>query len=448
MFVAFLNNQPLSFMSNQTATATPPVAAQRNNYTQAMIIIATLFFIFGFVTWLNSVLIPFLKQACELTDTVAYLVAFAFYISYVVMAIPSSLILKKIGFPRGMSLGLLTIAVGSIIFIPAAQMRSYPLFLVGLFTQGAGLALLQTASNPYITILGPIESAAKRISIMGICNKVAGIIGILVLVKLLFSDTEAVSAKIDTLTGAAREAELDLLAGRLVMPYAIMAGVLVLLAVFVRKSNLPEINQEEDASAETGGSDKYGRKSVFDIPYLLLGVLSIFLYVGVEVLAIDTLALYGEYTGLAKDVASHLAIYCLFAFGVGYLLGVSLVPKVISQKNALMICAILGIVFTAGALLTSGMTSIVFIILLSFAHSLMWPGIWPLAINKLGRFTKTGSALLVMGIGGGAILPLVYGGLVDSMGGDRQLPYAIMIPCYLVILYFAASGHKKGLPAS
>lgn len=433
-------------MSNQTATAAP-VAAQRNNYAQAMVIIAALFFIFGFVTWLNSVLIPFLQQACELTETVAYLVTFAFYISYVVMAIPSSVILKKIGFPKGMSLGLLIIAVGSIIFIPAAQMRSYPLFLVGLFTQGTGLALLQTASNPYVTILGPIESAAKRISIMGICNKVAGIIGIFVLAKLLFSDTEAVSAKISTLVGAEREAELDLLASRLVMPYGIMAVVLILLAVFVRRSHLPEINQEEETAGEAGGADKYGRKSVFNVPYLMLGVLSLTMYVGVEVLAIDSLTNYGTYVGLAKDVASHLAIYCLFAFGIGYLLGVALVPKYLSQKNALMICAILGLVFTAGALLTSGMTSIVFIILLSFAHSLMWPGIWPLAINKLGRFTKTGSALLVMGIGGGAILPLIYGAMVDAMGGDRQIPYAIMIPCYLVILYFAVAGHKKGLPS-
>ncbi len=220
MFVAFLNNQPLSFMSNQTAAAAPPAAAQRNNYTQAMVIIAALFFIFGFVTWLNSVLIPFLQQACELTETAAYLVTFAFYVSYVVMAIPSSVILKKIGFPKGMSLGLLIIAVGSLIFIPAAQMRSYPLFLVGLFTQGTGLALLQTASNPYVTILGPIESAAKRISIMGICNKLAGIIGIFVLAKLLFSDTEAVSAKINTLVGAEREAELDLLASPWYCPTA------------------------------------------------------------------------------------------------------------------------------------------------------------------------------------------------------------------------------------
>lgn len=430
-------------MTDKTAT----VAAPRGNTTQAMAIIATLFFIFGFVTWLNSVLIPFLKQACELTDFAAYLVAFAFYISYFVMAIPSSLILKKIGFPKGMSLGLLTIAVGSVIFIPAAQMRSYPVFLFGLFVQGTGLALLQTASNPYVTILGPIESAAKRISIMGICNKVAGMIGIFVLVKLLFSDTQHISDKINSLTGAAREAELDLLASRLIAPYAVMAVVLLLLAFFVRKAHLPEINQEDEVATEEGAADQYGRTSVFQIPYLMLGVLCIFLYVGVEVLAIDSLALYGEYTGLAKDVASNLSIWCLIAFTVGYLIGVVAIPKYLPQKNALIICAVLGVVFTVGALTTSGNISILFIILLSFAHSLMWPGIWPLAINKLGKFTKTGSALLIMGIAGGAILPLIYGAIVDSVGGDRQMPYLLMIPCYLYILYFAASGHKKGLPA-
>lgn len=430
-------------MNVKLASAAPP----RGNYGQAMAIIAALFFIFGFVTWLNSVLIPFLQQACELTPFAAYLVTFAFYISYFVMAFPSSLILKKIGFPAGMSVGLLTIAVGSLIFIPAAMTRSYPVFLFGLFVQGTGLALLQTASNPYVTIIGPIESAAKRISIMGICNKIAGIVGILVLVNLLFSDTKEISEKISTLVGQAREDELDLLASRLIPPYAIMAVVLVLLALFVRKAHLPEVNQEEEVTSATGQIvDPYGRTSVFDIPYLILGAFCIFVYVGVEVLAIDTLAMYGQYSGLAKDVAGNLGIYSLIAFGVGYLIGVSAVPKIISQKNALIACAVLGMVFTAGALLTTGFTSIVFIILLSFAHSLMWPGIWPLAINKLGRFTKTGSALLVMGIAGGAVLPLVYSALVKAIGGNEQLGYAILIPCYLYILYFAASGHKQGLP--
>lgn len=280
---------------------------------------------------------------------------------------------------------------------------------------------------------------------MGICNKIAGMIGILVLVELLFNDTKHISEKINALTGAAKEAELDLLASRLITPYAIMAVVLLLLAFMVRKAHLPEINQEEEVTTDAAVTD--GRTSVFQVPYLMLGVLCIFLYVGVEVLAIDTLALYGEYTGLAKDIAGKLSIWCLVAFTIGYLIGVVAVPKYIKQKHALMACAILGIIFTVGALVTKGNVSIAFIILLSFAHSLMWPGIWPLAINKLGRFTKLGSALMIMGIAGGAILPLVYGAIVDSIGGDRQIAYLIMIPCYLYILYFAAAGHKKGLPA-
>ncbi|UYQ91605.1 sugar MFS transporter [Chitinophaga horti] len=428
-------------MTSKTATS----GANAGGYKQAMFIIGMLFFIFGFVTWLNSVLIPFLKQACELTDLQAFFVTFAFYISYFVMAIPSSGILKRIGFTKGMSLGLITMAIGSLIFVPAAQLRTFPLFLLGLFVQGTGLALLQTASNPYVTILGPIESAAKRISIMGICNKIAGMTGILVLGKLLFSDTNELSEKIKGLTGVELENELDLLASRVIIPYLIMAGVLLLLAFMVRKSNLPEINTEEEEKPTVSNVDSYGRTSVFQIPYLMLGVLCLFLYVGVEVLAIDSLTLYGEYNGISKDVANNFGIYSLIGFTVGYIIGIITIPKYMSQKTGLVISAILGVVFTIGALLTTGITSIAFMILLSFAHSLMWPGIWPLAINKLGRFTKLGSALLIMGIAGGALLPLVYGALADATG-NRQLPFAIMIPCYLYILYFAVAGHKKGLP--
>ena len=242
-----------------------------------MIIIGALFFIFGFVTWLNSVLIPFLKQACELTDFQAYFVTLAFYISYFVMAIPSSGILKKTGFAKGMSIGLFVMAIGSLIFIPAAQIRSYPLFLIGLFIQGTGLTLLQTASNPYVTILGPIDSAAKRISIMGICNKVAGMIGIFILVELLFSDTKTLSAKIETLSGAALANELDILASRVIVPYVIMAIILAALALMILKAHLPEIDPEEEEEKGSGDiSIATGKRSVFDFPHLVLGVLCIF----------------------------------------------------------------------------------------------------------------------------------------------------------------------------
>jgi glucose/galactose transporter len=405
-----------------------------------MIIIGALFFIFGFITWLNSVLIPFLKQACELTDFQAYLVTFAFYISYFVMAIPSSAILKKTGYAKGMSIGLGIMAVGSLIFIPGALARSYPIFLLGLFVQATGMTLLQTASNPYITILGPIESAAKRISIVGICNKIAGMIGIVILVKVLFSDTKAVSERIASLTGAALATELDALAARVIVPYVIMAIVLGGLALMILKAHLPEVNQEDDATST--GNEAKGKSSVFDFPHLILGVICIFAYVGVEVIAIDTIGLYGQYMGFDLDVAGTLGSYSLAALIVGYLLGIVVIPKYLKQRNALVWSAILGFVFAVAALLTQGTTSIIFIVLLSFSHALMWPSIWPLAIDKLGPFTKTGSALLIMGICGGALLPLVYGALADST--NRQHAYLITLPCYLYILYFAVKGYRVG----
>jgi len=415
----------------------------KKNFAFAISIIGGLFFIFGFVTWLNSVLIPFLKQVCHLTNFQAYFVTLAFYISYTVMAIPASAILRRTGFTKGMSVGLITMAVGSLIFIPAAQTRSFPVFLIGLFAQGAGLTLLQTASNPYITILGPIESAAKRISIMGICNKVAGMIGIFVLNNLLFSDTQTLSKKIESLSGTELAAELDILASRLIVPYIIMAIVLVGLAIMIQKAHLPEVNTEQEVTNQEEEVNLKGRTSALEFPYLMLGVLCIFVYVGVEVIAIDTLSLYGQYQGFDLNTAGKFAIYSLIALTVGYMLGIILIPKYLSQRIALIICATLGFIFTILALISTGWLSIAFIVLLSFAHALMWPSIWPLAINKLGRFTKTGSALLIMGIAGGALLPLLYGALADS--SNRQIAYWIILPCYVYILFYAARGYKIGL---
>jgi MFS transporter, FHS family, L-fucose permease len=423
-------------------TITTSTTAQKS-YTGPMIIIGALFFIFGFITWLNSVLIPFLKQACQLTDFQAYFVTLAFYISYFVMAIPSSVILRGIGFAKGMSVGLAVMAIGSLIFIPAALVRSYPIFLVGLFAQGTGLTLLQTASNPYVTILGPIESAAKRISIMGICNKVAGMIGILVLVGLLFSDTQTLSAKIQSLSGAELEAELDILVSRIIMPYVVMTLVLAGLAIMILRAHLPEINPEND---EDDTNQSTGKNSVFAFPHLVLGVVCIFVYVGVEVIAIDTIGLYGQHQGFDLNTASKFGIYSLIALTAGYLIGIVIIPKYISQKIALLTSALLGLVFVIAALFTEGSISIGFIVLLSFANALMWPSIWPLALDSLGKFTKTASALMIMGVVGGAILPLVYGALADS--SDRQIAYWITIPCYLYISFYAAIGHKVGKAAT
>ena len=411
---------------------------KKNSYVFNLSIIGLLYFVFGFVTWLNSLLIPFLKTACQLPDSQAYWVTFAFYISYFVMSIPSSAILKRTGFARGMSLGLIVMAIGSILFLPAASSRNYLLFLVGLFIQGTGLALLQTAVNPYVTILGPIESAAKRMSIMGLFNKCAGMIGILLISSVLFSGMDALSAKIQTLSGAELEAELAVLASRIQMPYIIITVLLCLLALMIALARLPEVKNEDE------NSETKQERSIFKIPYLWLGVLTLFLYVGVEVIAIDTLGLYAVSQGISEDIAPKLGTFSLIALTVGYIIGIILVPKHISQSQALSVSAILGFVFAIGALVSSGTTSIVFIILLSFAHAMMWPGIWPLAIDKLGSHTALGSAFLIMAIAGGAVLPLCYGQLVDCFDGNRHLPYIITLPCYAMILYYSVWGHKIG----
>lgn len=420
-----------------------PASVQRNN-TTAILIIGFLFFIFGFVTWLNGSLIQFLKLACQLEDTQAFFVTFAFYIAYFFLSIPSSYILKKTGFKNGMALGLLVMAIGAVVFIPAAQNRSFGFFLTGLFIQGMGLALLQTASNPYISIVGPIESAAKRISIMGICNKVAGMISPLILSAVLLSNATELETQINNAASVAeKEGLLNELASRVINPYIVLASILAVLAFLLMKSPLPEIDVDKE---ETQGAAT-GKTSVTQYPHLMLGVLCIFLYVGAEVMAGDAIGIYGGEIGIPLDETKNFTTFTLGAMLVGYVVGIFTIPKVISQQTALKLSAILGIVFTIAVYLTSGYTAITFIALLGLANALMWPAIFPLAIDGLGRFTKIGSALLVMGIAGGAVVPLIYATLKDKDGMNlsNHLAFFIcMLPCYLYILYYSVKGFKAG----
>ncbi|WP_256013580.1 sugar MFS transporter [Desertivirga xinjiangensis] len=406
-----------------------------------IVIIGALFFVFGFVTWLNGTLIPFLQLACELNTSQALLVTFAFYMAYFFLAIPSSFILKKTGFKNGMSLGLFVMAIGALIFVPAAMVRTFPLFLVGLFVQGMGLSLLQTASNPYIAVVGPIESAAKRISIMGICNKIAGALSPLVLSALVLKGAQAIENQLTTITDPAqKEILLSDLAHRVIMPYIIIAAVLIVLALLVRYSSLPEINTDQDDIDESGAVVA-PKSSIFKYKNLNLGVICLFLYVGVEVMAGDVIGTYGKSLGMSLDQTKIFTSYTLASMVVGYIIGIIAIPKYVKQEQALLISAIVGVAFTIAAYLTTGFTSIAFIALLGLANSLMWPAIFPLAIKGLGKYTKLGSALLVMGIAGGAILPQIYASLEESMGTQPAFLWS-MLPCYLYILYYAVSGHK------
>jgi glucose/galactose transporter len=442
------------------SAAISPQPRDRGRYILSVSIIGLFFFIFGFVTWLNGILIPYLRIACELTDFQALFVAFAFYISYTVMALPSSWVLKKTGFRSGMMVGLWVMAAGTLLFVPAALTRTFGIFLLGLFVLGTGLAILQTASNPYITIIGPRETAARRISIMGICNKLAGAIAPLILAYFILHDGDEFVKSLTGMDAESRSLALDGLARRVINPYLVMTAILFILGLFIRKAPLPEVEAEQDSDADNDYASS--RTSIFGFPHLILGVATLFFYVGVEVIAGDTIIRYGQAIGVPLESAKNFTSLVLIAMVVGYIMGILLIPKVISQRIALAWSAILGMVFT---LLVVFMPSdarftfpfidlmtlqpvdlvlpytILFVGLLGLANALVWPAIWPLAIHDLGKFIKTGSALLIMGIAGGAILPLVWGGL--AVLWSPQQAYWIALPCYLFILWFALSGYKK-----
>ena len=354
------------------------------------------------------------------------------------MSVPSGWFLEYLGYKKGMVAGLIIMAVGSLLFVPAALTRTYGLFLTGLFIQGAGMALLQTASNPYVTILGPIESAAKRISIMGICNGVAGVIAPAILGFITLNGADEIVEKITKMSIAEKSLELDSLASRVILPYILIMIGLLLLSIYLYFSNLPDIDaEEENAIVDDGGADK---TNIFQFPHLLLGVLAIFLYTGVEVIAGNTIISYGVFLDIPIATSKFFSSFTIFAMLVGYVIGIITIPKYLTQMNALIISAVLGLLFALGAIFTQGFLSVMFIGLLGLANSLMWPSIWPLAITELGRFTKIGSSMMVMAISGAGVIPLLYGRIADIT--TPKTAYWVVIPIYLYVLFYARSGHK------
>ena len=406
-----------------------------------MLIIATLFFIFGFVTWLNGSLIPFLKVICELNEFEALFVTFAFYIAYTVMALPMAVVLEKTGYKKGMALGLVVMAIGALLFIPAAKTAAFGIFLTALFTLGTGLTILQTASNPYIVLVGPIESAAMRISIMGLINKGAGVLAPIVFTALIFVDIQVG----DSLSSVDKAT----LAAELVKPYIVMASLLLVLALFVWFSSLPEIEFDD--------KDPYDNENIFGFPRVVLGAVALFFYVGIEVIAGDTIGLYAQSIGMQN--ATALTSYTMAFMVLGYIIGVLFIPKYLSQERALTFSALSGIVLLLGVAFSSRTdttlssylwgwsgvmllpNSIFFVALLGLANALVWPTIWPLALEDLGKHTAKGSALLIMSIAGGALLPLAFGRIAQTLG-NMQEAYLFGILCYLVILLYALKWHK------
>ena len=420
----------------------------------AIAIIAGLFFIFGFITWVNGALIPFMKTINELTEAQSYLVASASYISFVVMALPASYLLRKMSYRKGMSIGLFIMALGALVFIPAAEARTYWIFLAGIFVQGTGMTVLQTAANPYITILGPIESGAKRIAIMGIANKVAGALGSVIFGAILLNGIDEVKNVISQVSAEEKTWLLDQMADSVFVPYLVMAAVLFVLGLLIRRAPLPNVEAEASIEEETQSGEK---KTIFQYPHLWFGMLTLFVYVGAEVIAGDTIIAYGLALGISAVKAKFFTTFTLMAMVATYALGVVLIPKYLSQTKALQISAALGLVLTGCILSTTGFTSVLFVAALGIANALVWPAVWPLTLKGLGKHTKTAAALLIMAVSGGAIIPPLYGRLVDS--GKEALidsgleaadalalaakeSYYILIPCYAVIFVFAVWGQR------
>ena len=398
-------------------------------------------YILGLVSWVNSILVPYFKVACDLkTGFQSYLVTFAFYIAYLVMTIPAALLLNRTGLKKGGVIGLLILALGALLFWPAALTRTYGLFLLALFTMGTALAILQTVANPFVTIIGPEESAARRISVMGVCNKFAGIIAPLVFAALVIRPQDKTTMDLigqGSLTGQAKEAALDELVRGVIPPYIVLAILLVIFAFVFRYSALPDINPGRDNLSSSEGTD---RKSIFSYPYLILGVVALFAHVGSQQITISTIISYAQSLGMDLDAAKLFPSYTLGCILVGYLIGIITIPKYLSQQTALLICTITGLVLSILVLAFPPKASIWFLVLLGIPNSLIYAGIWPLAIKGLGRWTNLGSSLLVMALCGNAIMSLLYGLEADRLG--EHAAYWLLIPCFVYMIFYAVYGHK------
>jgi glucose/galactose transporter len=411
------------------------------SYYYPLTIIGILFFVFGFLTWVNGILIPYFQICLELTNFQASLVAFAAYIAYFVMALPSAYILKFTGYRKGIVLGLVIMAVGTVLFVPAAYTRTYSVFLTGLFITGSGLALLQTAANPYVAIIGPIESTAQRIGFMGLANKIAGVLSLSLLGSIFLFNADDIIASVSQATAAEKADILDAYALKIVNPYIIITVILLLLAVMIYFSKMPEINESESEATDIESQEK-SKSSVFQYPHLVVGVLALFFAAACEVIPIDSVIIYSRALGIPIEEARHFSTYTLYAMLAGYIASTILIPKYLSQSKALQACAWLGIALTIGAYLSSGIISIICLILMGFGAAMLWGTIWGLSLRELGKHTKIGSAMLLMSVIGGGIFPVLFGGLIDKNQSYPQNSVLLLLPCYLVLLFFSVKGHR------
>lgn len=396
---------------------------QKNNYLFPLAIIGLFFFSIGFALGINSYLMPVLKNAMHISGAASSLLLAATFIPFLLFGIPATHCIRLIGYKRTMALSFAIFAVAFALFILAAKQNSLTWFLIASFVSGAANAVLQASVNPYVTILGPLDSAARRISCMGISNKLAWPVTTLFITLVIgkgIGDTQL---------------------SDLYMPFTIIIAIFLLLGVIALLAPLPDVKAAgEDESDTTTASNSYadGKTSILQFPHLLLGCLALFLYVGVETISLATATGYAQSLGLEGDNYGFIPSVGMI---VGYVCGVIFIPCYLSQAAAMRICAIIALVGSiAVAVVPNPVFSVCCIFLMALGCSLMWPALWPLAMADLGKFTKAGSSLLTMAIAGGAVMPWVQGLVQDAF--SYQTSYWVSVPCFLFILYYGLAGYK------
>jgi len=393
---------------------------KEKNYAVPLAFVGLLFFSIGFALGINSFLIPTLKGALNISSGASYLLLAATFVPFIIFGMPASWTIAKIGYKRTMALAFAVFALAFVLFVCSVSTKSLTLFLIASFVSGAANCILQAAVNPYITILGPLESAAKRMSIMGICNKLAWPVAPLFF-AMVVPDKNNV--------------QLD----DLYTPFYIIILVFVVLGILSLMAPLPEVK----AAGEEGSDDTYcayaeGKTSIWQFPHLILGALTLFIYVGVETLSLSTATDYATSLGLPNaDLYSWIPSIGMV---VGYICGIIFIPKVLSQDAAMRICAVIGVVGSLLIVLLPESISIWMIFLMALGCSLMWPALWPLAMADLGKFTKQGGGLLTMAIAGGAVIPTAFGFLKDAVGAQNA--YWLAVPCFLLIFFYGFYGYK------
>ena len=413
-----------------------PAAAAAPNYSRPLAVVTTLFFMWGFLTCLNDILVPHLKAIFDLSYARVMLVQFAFFSAYFLFSVPWSKVVNTVGYQRTMVIGLFTMAFGSFLFLPAASAASYPLFLTALLVLAAGITGLQVSANPYVDLLGKPETASSRLDLTQAFNSLGTTLAPKVGGLLILAAAPLAMERLRKLSPAALHAYRVQQAASVKMPYAVIGVLLVLLAIMIGSFNLPKVEAGDYRSRYKVGD------SIWKHPNLLLGAIGIFTYVGAEVSIGSFLVNYFGLPDIASLSAKAAAGYVSFYWGgsmVGRFLGAGLLRR-FKPGGLLAVFAICAATLVAASMVLGGHTAMWTILAVGFFNSIMFPTIFSLGVAELGPLTGSGSGLLNMAIVGGAILPVIQGVIADRVG----LHHAFVLPvmCYLYILFYGLSGSK------